>query len=104
MKNNSTCLMIVCLLTIMSVNVTAASKPGLTVSANRTSGKLEASAVLERLNVIKTMDKSHLSSSEKSQLRSEVSGIKSQLKELDGGIYLSVGAIIIILLLLILLL
>ncbi len=50
------------------------------------------------------MDKSNLSSLEKKQLRKEVRATNKQLKELNGGIYLSVGAVIIILLLLILLL
>lgn len=63
-----------------------------------------ANALLARLNKIKAMDKSKLSSSEKKQLRKEVRSTKKQLKELSGGVYLSVGAIIIIVLLLILLL
>ena len=64
----------------------------------------EANALLARLNEINSMDKSKLSSPEKKQLRKEVRLIKSHLKTLGGGVYLSVGAIIIIILLLILLL
>jgi len=64
-----------------------------------------------RLNEIKAMDMSALSSSEKKELRKEVRAIKSESKANSkyvegghGGIYLSVGAIIVIILLLILLL
>lgn len=64
----------------------------------------EARALLARLDEIKAMDKSKLNSSEKKQLRKEVRSIKKNLNENHGGVYLSVGAIIIIVLLLILLL
>jgi len=59
---------------------------------------------LERLDEIKAIDKSTLTSSEKKALRKEVRVIKSSLRDSNSGIYLSVGAIIIIVLLLILLL
>lgn len=64
----------------------------------------EVKTMLNRLNEIKEMDKSNLSSSEKKELRTEVKTIKKNLKASGHGIYLSVGAIIIIILLLILLL
>ena len=59
-----------------------------------------AQQLMNRLTEIRNMDKSHLTSSEKRELRKEVRQIKKDSK----GIYLSVGAIIIIILLLILLL
>jgi diacylglycerol kinase family enzyme len=64
----------------------------------------EVKALLLRLDEINAMDKSDLKSPEKKDLRVEVRAIKHQLSETDGGLYLSVGAIIIILLLLIILL
>ncbi|MGM8363433.1 hypothetical protein ACSV4D_16080 [Flavobacterium sp. ARAG 55.4] len=64
----------------------------------------EVQTMLNRLEEIKEMDKSDLSSSEKKELRTEVKTIKKNLKATGHGIYLSVGAIIIIILLLILLL
>lgn len=64
----------------------------------------EVRTMLNRLNEIKEMDKSNLSSSEKKELRTEVKTIKNNLKASGHGVYLSVGAIIIIILLLILLL
>ena len=58
---------------------------------------------VNRLNEIYAMDKSSLNFSEKKDLRKEVRTINDQLRQ-QGGIYLSVGAIIIIVLLLIILL
>lgn len=75
-----------------------------TMVTTKAAGAAEAEALLSRLNEIKAMDKSNLSSSEKKQLRKEVREIKSNLKNNNNGIYLSVGAVIIIILLLILLL
>ncbi len=60
--------------------------------------------MMDRLDEIKAMDKSNMSRAEKKALRKEVRNIKSSLAANNGGVYLSVGAIIIIILLLILLL
>lgn len=57
-----------------------------------------------RVKEIKDMDKSNLSSSERKELRNELTDMKKEAKALSGGVYLSVGAIIIIILLLILIL
>ena len=63
----------------------------------------EANVLLTRLNEIKEMDKSNLTSSDKKELRKEVKALRTNLKEKSSGVYLSVGAIIIILLLILLL-
>ena len=60
-----------------------------------------AKVLLDRLSEIDAMDKSTLKSSEKRALRKEVRAIKN---ELSGGVYLSVGAILLINILLIVLL
>lgn len=60
--------------------------------------------LVQRLEEIKGMNKSELTGSEKKDLRKEVKGIKKEMKAISGGVYLSVGAIIIVILLLILLL
>jgi hypothetical protein len=57
-----------------------------------------------RLDEIKALDKSTLTHSEKKMLRREVKEIKKELATASGGVYLSVGAILLIALLLILLL
>lgn len=64
----------------------------------------EAEVILNRLEEIENMDKSSMSASEKKEMRKEVRSLKNDLKELGGGVYLSVGALIIVILLLILLL
>lgn len=64
----------------------------------------ESTTLLNRLDEINVMDKSELKFSEKRALRKEVKSIEKQLKANNGGVYLSVGAIIIIILLLIILL
>lgn len=58
----------------------------------------------QRVLEIKKMDKSSLSREERKELRSELKEMKKEAKAMAGGVYLSVGAIIIIILLLILLL
>ncbi len=64
----------------------------------------ESEALLARLEEINEMDKSDLTHSEKRELRKEVREIDKKLTLNGGGVYLSVGAIIIVILLLILLL
>ena len=60
--------------------------------------------LLQRLQDIKGMNKSEMTSQEKKGLRKEVKEIKKEMKRTSKGIYLSVGAVIIIILLLILIL
>lgn len=64
----------------------------------------EVKVMLNRLEEIKTMDKSDMKASERKELRKEVRAIKASLAASNNGVYLSVGAIIIVILLLILLL
>jgi len=64
-----------------------------------------ANALIARLEAINAMDKTGMSSTEKRAMRKEVRSINQELKAIrGGGIYLSVGAVILIVLLLILLL
>lgn len=63
-----------------------------------------AQQLQNRLEEIKNIDTRELSRAEKKTLRREVREIKKELAALSGGVYLSVGAIILIALLLILLL
>lgn len=58
----------------------------------------------QRVLEIKDMDKSTLSSQERKDLRKELVQMKKEAKATSGGVYLSVGAIIIIILILILIL
>ena len=65
-------------------------------------GDVEAQKLISRLEEIKGMDKVNMTRSEKRALRKEVRASEKRLNS-SGGIYLSVGAVIIIILLLILL-
>ena len=57
-----------------------------------------------RVEVIKATDKSTLTRSERKAMKRELKSMHKEAKEMRGGVYLSVGAIIIIVLLLILIL
>jgi hypothetical protein len=70
-----------------------------TVSAATTKDKVEMT-----MEEIKAMDKSHMSKAERKELRKELREMKKEARAMGGGVYLSVGAIIIIILLLILIL
>jgi hypothetical protein len=74
------------------------------VAASNASDAKEANALIARLNEIKSMDMSKLSFSEKRSLRKEVRTIKVRLADIGGGVYISVGALILIIILLIILL
>ena len=66
--------------------------------------KAKFEKIVSRVDEIRNMDKSNLSREEKRALRSELKEMKQQARAMSGGVYLSVGAIIIIILLLILIL
>ncbi len=57
-------------------------------------------ALLKRLEVIKEMDKSQMNKVELTNLLTEVRVIKTQLIAVDGGIFISAGALIVILIVL----
>ncbi len=61
-------------------------------------------SLINRLNEIKTMDKSTLTNSEKKELRKEVRSIDKTLKLGPEIIYISAGGLLLILLILILIL
>jgi hypothetical protein len=75
------------------------TKPSLTENQ-----KARIEVITKRIDVIKSIDKAQLSREERKNLRNELIEMKKELKVTNGGVYLSVGAIIIILLILILLL
>jgi hypothetical protein len=93
------------LLTILPVQARATSEtPPILTAPAPSIAEARAVVLLDRLDEIKSMDKSAMGRIDKKDLRNEVRAIKSELKSSGGGVYLSVGAIVIILLLLILLL
>lgn len=92
-------LLIALLLSCSAVN---AEKVPVTIKVDSTE-QAEMQVLMNRLEEINNMDKSELKPQQKKELRSEVKEIKKKMAEASGGVYLSVGAIIIIILLLILL-
>ena len=91
-------------LTFLPNQSIAAEKNPTSISNNPKEVPSEVKVLMLRLDEIKAMDKSNLTSADKKVLRKEVRAIKSRMRSNGNGIYLSVGAIIIIILLLIILL
>ena len=81
--------------------VAAEIKPNAALTENQAA---RAEQISIRVNEIKNMDKSALSRQDRKDLRNELKEMKKEAKAMTGGVYLSVGAIIIIILLLILIL
>ena len=73
------------------------------VNHNRTAGVSDKDAFVKRLNEIRAIDRSTLSVQEKSDLKNELKAMKHQLRP-SGGLYLSIGSLIVIIILLIILL
>jgi hypothetical protein len=92
---------------LLLIGILTASAP-ISASASATDAPItteeRVSQLQNRLEEIKAMDTKSLSRAEKKALRGEVKAIKKEMAAVSGGVYLSVGAIIIIALLLILLL
>jgi hypothetical protein len=94
-------LMLIGILAIMSPSVTFATDKAATTVETK---EEQATRLQNRLEEIRAMDTRKLTKAEKKALRKEVRTIKKDLAAISGGVYLSVGAIILIALLLILLL
>jgi hypothetical protein len=86
--------------TYATINTTSSKKEVVLTQAQT----LRLNQIYARLVQIQNMDKSALSSQEKKTLRKEVRAMKAEARESSGGIYLSIGAVILIIVLLIVLL
>lgn len=97
--------MTVCLLFTFSMNEVKAinSNPNHAIVTDRAPQSEEVQAMMDRLEQIKAMDLSGMTTVQKKELRKEVRAIKQEMRAISG-VYLSIGALIIIILLLILLL
>jgi hypothetical protein len=83
----------------------AGTDPAFTGEVPTEATSLRVTELETRLHEIKAMDTKSMSRTERKSLRKEVKAIEKEMKTMDnGGVYISVGAIIIIILLLILLL
>ena len=97
-------MMMVLSLSVIPTTISAKEKNPTAITANPTEVPAAVRVMYDRLEEIKAMDKSSMTSVEKKELRKEVRAIKANLKATNNGVYLSVGAIIIIILILILIL
>jgi peptidoglycan hydrolase CwlO-like protein len=106
MKKTTLSIMMMILSLCIMPNVVSANstEPITNTAASSTTVPADVQVMYDRLEEIKKTDKSEMSRTERKELRKEVKEIKSELKARNGGVYLSVGAIIIIVLLLIILL
>lgn len=107
MKKVAILLVIFCSL-VASSSLSASKNPDNILIATNNEVPIDSAAQIklleERLAEINDLDKSALSRSEKKALKNEVKEIKSKMKALGGGVYISAGALIVILILLIILL
>lgn len=90
---------------LMMLAFTPILKAGTSLAANdstRNAVTAESTILISRLNEIHEMDKANMKSPEKRKLRKEVRSIENKLGH--GGVYISVGGVLLILLLLIILL
>ncbi len=94
-------LLLVTLTFNLNFAVAAGDKPKTELTAEQ---RAELNRIISRVDEIKAMDKSKLTIEEKKELRKELKEMKKKANSMSGGVYLSVGAIIIIILLLILIL
>lgn len=65
---------------------------------------VNSNALVARINAIKNMDRSSMSSSEKKALRKELRTMKRENRRSHSGVYLTIGVLLIVIVLLILLL
>lgn len=107
-------IMALMILTFYPAQLKADTNPDVTATT-KTVESTDVSVLIARVEKISAMDRSALSSSEKKELRKELRTIKSDLKErskkdtndrvaTSGGVFISVGALIVVILLLVLLL
>lgn len=105
MKKLLACIMTASILLTFNPIQSVAATEATPTSVPATNADAAKVKVMEtRLNEIDAMDKSNLSASEKKSLRKEVRAIKRDIKEAGGGVYVSVGALLLIIILLIILL
>ena len=92
---------------LLAITIPASSAIIVTEPTATSSPKTEdprAQQLMSRLETIRDMNKENLTRTEKKDLRKEVKGIRKEMKTIKGGVYLSVGAIILVVILLIILL
>ena len=81
----------------------SAEKAAITMKAENKLSEAELKVLTTRVEAIRSMDKSEMSSLEKRELRKELRGIKENVRRSDGVIYIGGSTLLLIILLIILL-
>ena len=90
-----------------TLNAAPATKKAIAEKVMAMTAEQKESRIVEmkqRVAQIKAMDKSKLTRTERKALRDELKSMNKEARAISGGIYISLGALIIIILLLILIL
>ncbi|KEO73649.1 seryl-tRNA synthetase [Anditalea andensis] len=99
--------LLMCLMLFTAVAPSLAEAKGLKNDTDNTEISAEDQARLSEIDTrvaeIKEMDFSEMTKAEKKEIRNELKSLNKESKQLAGGVYISVGAIIIILLIILLL-
>jgi hypothetical protein len=95
-------ILVVCFISVAMPSFSATTTPVANTTATE-NPEQQVRRLEQRLEEIKGMDHKKMSSSEKRALRKEVRAIKKEMAEISGGVYISVGALLLIILLIILL-
>lgn len=105
MKKLMACIVTTALLLTFNPAQSVAAIEATSTSSPATNGvdAEKVNVLVKRLDEINAMDKSNLSASEKKELRKEVRTIKKEVKALGGGVYISVGVLLLIIILLLVL-
>ena len=83
-------------ITFLPLQSRAATTEPSSMEAPKPAESAEVRSLELRLNEINAMNKSELNASEKKELRKEVKSINHKLREVSGGVYVSVATIILI--------
>jgi len=81
----------------------ASEKAAITMKAENKLSEAELKVLTTRVEAIRSMDKSEMSSLEKRELRKELRGIKENVRRSDGVIYIGGSTLLLIIILIILL-
>lgn len=95
-------MLLVMMITIVSPAIAVTTTINAKPASETPEQKLER--LTKRIEEIKAMDKRSLTKAERKALKKEVRDIRDEAKALSGGVYISIGALLIVILLLILLL
>jgi hypothetical protein len=83
---------------------TKTENPAITVKTENKLSEEELSRLTKRVEEIRDMDKTNMTTKEKRGLKKELKEIKTNVRKDGGGIYIGVGTLVLIIILLIILL